>query len=149
VPPIDAAVPVDARLPCIGGDDRIEDEASGACYIFFTADLSWAAAQAECALLGGHLATSTSLAENVLMSRIAPETEIWIGATDEASENNFVWVTSEPFAFVNWRAGEPNNGGSNGEHCAILEGENNVAGRGCLWDDRNCASGSSYLCERP
>ncbi|HKE16897.1 MAG TPA: C-type lectin domain-containing protein [Kofleriaceae bacterium] len=143
-----AAVP-DAALPCDQGDNRIEDTASGACYMFFASPLSWDDARAACAALGGHLAALTTLAENELASRIALAEEIWIGASDTFSENSFVWVTGEPFAFDHWRQGEPNNGGDDGEDCAVIEGDNNIPGEGCLWDDRACPTPSPYLCERP
>ncbi len=148
-PPDAAAAPPDARLPCDQGDARVEDPASGACYMFFAASLSWAEAQAACALLGGHLATATSQAENSLASQIAPSDDIWFGASDTGSEGTFAWVTSEPFVFTHWRRGEPNDGGDDGEDCAVLEGDNNLPGLGCLWDDRPCEDGHPYMCERP
>jgi hypothetical protein len=147
----DAAAPVpDAPLAaCDQGDNRIEDPGTGSCYMFFASPLSWDQARVACAALGGHLAALTSLTENELASRIALAEDVWIGAGDQFSENSFVWVTGEPFAFDHWRSGEPNNGGDSGEDCAVAEGENNVPGEGCLWDDRDCDTPSSYLCERP
>jgi hypothetical protein len=150
--PPDAAAPPDARPPCVEGDDRIEDPGTGACYIYFDAPLSWDAAEAACVALGGHLAAPTSQAENVLVSAIVPGNEdVWIGATDEDSEDDFTWTTGEVFLFDHWRLGEPNDGG-NGEDCAVMEGDNNILGEGCLWDDRDCGNGGDsfpYLCERP
>ncbi len=143
------APPPDARLPCDQGDARVEDTASGACYMFFGESLSWAEAQAACAGLGGHLATATSQLENSVASQIAPADDIWFGATDTGSEGDFAWVTSEPFVFTHWRRGEPNDGGDDGEDCAVLEGDNNLPGLGCLWDDRPCEDGHPYMCERP
>jgi hypothetical protein len=156
LPPADAAAvprpdaaPPDARPPCTEGNARVEDPASGACYILFRAARDWLAAQAACAELGGHLATATSLSENELMSQIVPgNLDVWIGATDEVTEDAFVWVNGEPFVFDHWRQGEPNNGGDDGENCAVAEGDNNVAGEGCLWDDRPCEDGRPFLCER-
>ena len=77
--------------------------------------------------------------------------DVWIGATDEDSEDDFTWSTGEAFVFDHWRLGEPNDGG-NGEDCAVMEGDNNILGEGCLWDDRDCGDGGDsfpYLCERP
>lgn len=152
-PPPDAAPdarPPDARLPCDLGAAQVEDPASGACYMFFQEELSWADAQAACVQLGGHLATATSQGENAVASQIAPPSDdVWFGASDADSEGNFAWVTLEPFAFSHWRRGEPNDGGEDGEDCAVLEGDNNLPGLGCLWDDRPCEDGHSYICERP
>lgn len=147
-PPADAAPP-DARPACVEGDARIEDPASGSCYILFRSQLDWPSAQAACAALDGHLATATTLAENELLSQIVPgNLDVWIGASDEVTEDQFLWVSGETFAFEHWRTGEPNNGGDNGENCAVVEGDNNIAGEGCLWDDRPCGGDRPYLCER-
>ncbi len=148
-----AGVQPDARLPCIEGDDRVEDAVTGACYMYFASALTWDDAQAACAELGGHLAAITSLRENELASRALPSEpplqDVWIGASDQDSgERNFTWVSGEPFDFTHWRRGEPNDGGDNGEDCALMEGDNNVPGEGCLWDDRPCDNPRAYLCER-
>jgi hypothetical protein len=148
-PLIDAAPP-DARPPCVEGDLRLEDQATGTCYLYFDAALSWEAARAACLAVGGHLAAPTSLVENAFLSQIAPDNrEIWIGASDLLMEDVFVWVTGEPFVFDHWREGEPNDGGQNGENCAVIEGQNNIDGEGCEWDDRDCDDPFPYLCERP
>jgi hypothetical protein len=150
VVPLPDAAPPDARPACVEGDARIEDPVSGSCYILFRAQLDWLSAQEACAALDGHLATATTLAENVLLSQIVPgNLDVWIGASDEVTEDQFLWVSGETFAFEHWREGEPNNGGENGENCAAVEGDNNIAGEGCLWDDRPCGGGRPYLCERP
>jgi Lectin C-type domain len=149
------AGPPDARPPCAEGDDRIEDPATGACYIFFASGLPWAEAEAACASLGGHLAAIASSTENAFLSQIAPARpplqDIWIGASDEASEDDFRWSSGDAFGFTAWRRGEPNNGGGDGdvENCAVIEGDNNQPGAGCLWDDRPCADPQPYMCERP
>lgn len=148
--PLPDAAPPDARPPCVEGDLRIQDEGTGACYAYFDDGLDWDAAQAACAALGGSLAAPTSLDENAFISQIAPsDRDIWIGASDTAIEDSFAWVTGEPFVFDHWREGEPNDGGEDGEDCAVFEGDNNVAGEGCLWDDRDCGGARPYLCERP
>lgn len=150
--PPDAAAPPDARPACVEGDDRVEDPETGACYILFRAPLSWDDAEAACVALGGHLAAPTSLVENAFVSQIVPGNEdVWIGATDEDSEDDFTWSTGEVFLFDHWRLGEPNDGG-NGEDCAVMEGDNNIIGQGCLWDDKDCGDDGvsfPYLCERP
>ena len=49
----------------------------------------------------------------------------FIGATDRAVEGTFVWDDGTPLSFTNWRAGEPNNGGSGAtyqEDCVIIAG---------------------------
>ena len=68
--------------------------------------------------------------------------QVWIGATDAASEGNWQWTGGASFDFDNWRSGEPNNG-SGSEDCAVIEGD-----RGGTWDDRGCFASGAFLCER-
>src|SRR5512132_1958182 len=49
-PPVDMP-PVDAA-PCVGGDVRATDQATGACYIFFVAPLAREDARLSCLSLG-------------------------------------------------------------------------------------------------
>ncbi|HTE54931.1 MAG TPA: C-type lectin domain-containing protein [Kofleriaceae bacterium] len=146
------AAPPDARPACVEGDDRIEDPDTGSCYLLFADPRGWGEAEAACAALGGHLAAVTTLAENELVSRVVPDSgplrDVWIGASDQASEGRFDWVSGDPFDFDHWRDGEPNDGGQNGEDCAVLEGDENLPGEGVQWDDRDCIDLHSYLCER-
>jgi hypothetical protein len=150
---------VDATAPCVEGDDRIQDEATGTCYMYFQAVMTWDAAESACAALGAHLVYSNSLAENALFSAIAPATlglqDIWVGGTDVPTEGTWHWIDGTtyyaggaPIVFAHWRTTEPNNSGGN-ENCMIIEGDNNVAGEGCLWDDRACTLAYPHLCERP
>src|SRR5262249_15993631 len=44
----------------------------------------------------------------------------WLGATDEAEEGVWRWVTGEPFDYNRWHGGEPNNSGP--ENYAIGDG---------------------------
>jgi hypothetical protein len=57
--------------------------------------------------MGGHLVTSTSLAENNFLFNLWPNG--WIGLTDEVVEGQWRWVTGESFSWANWNGGEPNN----------------------------------------
>lgn len=142
--PADAAPPVDSR-PCTEGDARVEDPATGTCYIYVAQLTTWDDARIACQGLGAHLATATTLAENQLVTPLAGLLDVWVGGTDAASEALWVWVTAETMGFTNWRSGEPNNNGQNGtpENCMVLEGDNNG-----LWDDRNCGNTYGYICER-
>ena len=56
----------------------------------------------------GHLVTITSQEENDFVSALANYENAWIGLSDEESENNFEWITGEPYLFNNWASGEPN-----------------------------------------
>ncbi|ETE67151.1 antigen-like protein E, partial [Ophiophagus hannah] len=45
---------------------------------------------------------------------------IWLGLTDTEKEGTWHWVDGSPLKERSWREGEPNNGGENGEDCAVL-----------------------------
>lgn len=143
----DAGTPPDARPPCVEGNAQIEDPDTGACYTLFTTPITWNAAAAACASLGptAHLVALTSLAEHELVLDLTVGFEAWLGATDASFEGEFVWVTGELVEFDVWAANEPNNGGTNGEDCAIMLGLGTRVG---FWDDRACGAALPYVCER-
>ena len=82
-------------------------------YQTITATLTWHQAKLDAEARGGYLATITSQAEldYVRSLGVLPITPYWLGATDEAQEGTWVWVTGEPWSFTNWQPGEPNNQG--------------------------------------
>lgn len=140
--PVSDAAPPDAA-PCTDGDANALDPDTGHCYLYFAAPLPHADAQTACLALGGHLVTSISAVENAVFAPLPGLLDAWAGGSDAAVEGTWTWVTGEVFAYTNWRSGEPNDGGTNGEDCMVIEGDN-----GGLWDDRPCTASYPYLCER-
>lgn len=80
---------------------------NGHSYYRSTGSMTWTDARQSCLNMGGHLVTSTSLAENNFLFNLWPNG--WIGLTDEVVEGQWRWVTGEPFSWSNWNGGEPNN----------------------------------------
>jgi hypothetical protein len=80
--------------------------------------------------------TIDSAEEDRAVSRLRPDT--WLGASDEAQEGVWVWVTGEPFTYTNWDFGEPNDAG--GEDCAVY------AEFG-TWNDVPCTEYWPFVCE--
>lgn len=148
VPPPDAEPIVPDARPCVEGDARVRDPATGTCYAYFGTLTSWGNAAVACTGLGGHLAVPTSAAENGLILPLPTDLlnapDVWLGGSDQVSEMTWTWVTNEPFVFDNWRAGEPNDGNSDtvAEDCMVLEAD--MSG---TWDDRGCGSTRPYICE--
>lgn len=83
---------------------------NGHSYYRSTGSMTWTDARQACLNMGGHLVTSTTLAENNFLFSLWPNG--WIGLTDEVSEGTWRWVTNEPFTWSNWNGGEPNNAGN-------------------------------------
>jgi hypothetical protein len=80
---------------------------NGHSYYRSTGSMTWTNAKQACINMGGHLVTSTTLAENNFLFGLWPNG--WIGLTDEVVEGTWRWVTGEPFTWANWNGGEPNN----------------------------------------
>jgi hypothetical protein len=80
---------------------------NGHSYYRSTGSMTWTDAKQACINMGGHLVTSTTLAENNFLFGLWPNG--WIGLTDEVVEGQWRWVTGEPFTWANWNGGEPNN----------------------------------------
>ena len=147
-PDATVAPPADAALPaCTGGDGASLDPATGHCFIAYTTvTRSWIDARMACAAFGPRtqLATLNTQAETDRVNTLLGASEGWIGFDDSMAEGNFVWVTGEPTAYTFWAPGEPNDGGQNGEDCALT----NRAGQAGRWDDRPCAMNYAFVCER-
>jgi hypothetical protein len=83
---------------------------NGHSYFRSTGSMTWTDARQACINMGGHLVTSTSLAENNFLFSLWPNG--WIGLTDEQTEGVWNWVTGEPYSWSYWNSGEPNNAGN-------------------------------------
>jgi hypothetical protein len=100
--------------------------------------LDWNAALADCQAWGGTLAALTSAEENTFASALVAN-NTWIGGSDAAAPNAWVWASGEPWVYESWEAGEPNDSGD----CVHIWHANSAG-----WDDTDCASSRAYLCER-
>lgn len=94
------------------------------CYKAFTGQTNWASAENACKSWGGHLASISSDAENATVYKLLQGTcanNSWgfIGATDVATENTWVWVDGTPFKYKNWDSGQPSNSGGGQDYLAM------------------------------
>jgi hypothetical protein len=151
-----AAVIAAAVFVAPAGAAPFVNPANGHSYYLLDATSSWAGAEAAAVALGGHLATDNDPAEDAwIRSTFFSQTDqVWIGLNDQASENNWVWVSGEatpawgpaltpvPGSGVYpWRAsGEPNGG--TGENCVYL-GLNPLPFGG--WVDYPCEGGDALV----
>lgn len=147
----------DAALPdapaCTDGDRQSVDGASGTCYFALLTARSYLQGRADCQTAGGDLVRVDSSVENDLVFALANTpapvaADWWLGGNDLVTEGKFVWLddVTEIVAplFEQWRTGEPNNAGTNGEDCMILESDNPLK----EWDDRPCGNTFPVICER-
>jgi hypothetical protein len=112
--------------------------------------IDWTQADTEAeALAGGkgHLVTLTSAAENDFVFAVLADDPAgwsgvygpWIGLSQDAAgpepAGGWRWVTGEPFAYANWAAEQPDNGGVGSESVGQFFGEN--GGLQPTWNDEN------------
>ncbi|MEO1623829.1 MAG: HYR domain-containing protein [Bacteroidota bacterium] len=106
-------------------------------YFLSASSFGWQAALEDAALNGGHLVSITSLTENDLLDGNG---QAWIGLTDQAAEGDMRWITGEALGFVNWQAGEPDDGmGSGQDHVAIQNDG--------TWTDLSSSTSLPYIME--
>lgn len=87
---------------------------------------NWDSAEAAVATMSyaglpGYLATITSVEENAFIARKLPSSvsnRYWLGGYQDRNapdyrepDKGWRWVTGEPWSYLNWTAGEPNNQG--------------------------------------
>ena len=71
----------------------------------------------------------------------------WIGLTDLAVTEEWVWTDGEPAEFTNWAPGEPNN--PTREHCGHMFLTSFVdPSRTSKWNNPPCDLTQSAICER-
>ena len=89
----------------------------------------------------GHLVTIANNSENSFVSDLVPDNlSAWIGLTDVITEEQYKWVTGEPFDYSNWNTGQPSAG--IGEHFVDLRSDGK-------WNDTKLYSSTSvgYIIE--
>lgn len=128
-------------------DPRVLNPANQHLYLYVNSERTWHEARNYCALQGGYLATIQTATENEFVYQLTGgNSNVWLGATDEAEEGVWSWVTGEPWTYKNWAEGEPNNSIDVGD----VRGENFMS---FLWPEApsywNDLSGSSqpFVCE--
>ena len=124
-------------------------EYNGHYYELYDYNVSWTKAKELCEAMGGHLVTITDSAEQAkIVELIAEGTRgmYRIGATDEASEGVWEWVTGEKFSYTNWDKDDPEpNGLRIDNYAQIIAIENPPYKQPGDWiDDPNASYGNFY-----
>lgn len=111
----------ESRPPAIYPASRqVKSPQNGHYYQRIDIPMSWHEAKTLCEQVGGYLATVASAEENqFILTNFATDHVCWLGATDEADEGNWRWVTNEPFEYRNWAPNEPSNQGRT-EHYLVM-----------------------------
>lgn len=102
-------------------------------------ETTWHLARKRCEELGGHLVCITSPEEDAFVRGLSKDESVWIGASDEAKEGEWCWVSGEPFGYKNWHGNEPDN------HMGVQHHALYWVGRG--WADDFAGMRIKYICE--
>jgi hypothetical protein len=117
------------------------DAAQTSCYLVATVRATWQVARADCSTWGGSLVKVETPAEDQLMAQLVSE-DMWLGASDTAAENVFVWTDGSPILFGNWGPSQPDR--FPGPDCVQ---KRSTEGR--QWFDQPCDNQWLYVCEKP
>ncbi|KAL5011088.1 hypothetical protein ScPMuIL_013393 [Solemya velum] len=116
------------------------------CYQFNEEQLDWSDARSTCISNGGDLVSIVNNQEQAYlighlqtMSSLA----VWTGANDQAVEAGWRWSDQQPYAFLNWVAGEP-GANKNNHDCAVMFAQNNIG----KWDDVDCTVRYGFICKK-
>ncbi|WP_372794426.1 lectin-like protein [Pontiella sp.] len=103
---------LDASNPDTDGDGLEDNEELTHRYQVMTAHMTWPEAKVFAEQSGGHLAVFASQEEYYTALSACTNAKAlkpWLGATDEAAEGVWEWVTGELFDYTRWATNEPNN----------------------------------------
>ena len=117
-------------------------EFQGRRFRLFNGEITWHAAAKKCREMGGRLAESHSQSENEFLTKLVRgngSDGVWLGATDEDQQDEWVWNDGTPLSYKNWAPGQPNNFGG-AEHYLMLAARDGTGG----WVDQPNISGLGF-----
>ena len=128
----------DAALDCA---DDVPGPDGTRCYRLVSEAEFWQDARDACVAWGGALVKVETPEEDTFLSELTP-LSLWIGASDLAFDNVFVWTDGGPMFYGNWGPQQPDR--FPGPDC--IE-KRDSAGR--QWFDQPCNNARASVCERP
>ena len=101
---------LDPAINALNRDIRV---VNGHAYTPTAGGSTWQSAETQARAVGGHLVTVNDSAENAwLAGQYGSLTPFWIGLTDEAQKNSFVWTSGQSLLYTNWANGNPSTSGN-------------------------------------
>jgi len=127
-------------------DSYIRDPTTGNRYkVYIDKKRRWVDAKSLCQLDGGELASIRNAREWQFVKGILTSSgvgDVWLGASDEATEDTWVWTDGSNVTYSDWRGDEPNSGTS--KNC--LFGESDYIWK---WHDGTCTGNAYAVCKIP
>ncbi|XP_046543030.1 C-type lectin-like [Haliotis rubra] len=119
----------------------------GGCYFLFEDSEEWPQANTVCGLHSAYLVTletanENAFAKNYARTKQVHSSNVWIGANDMMTSNQFRWTEGDKkVTFTDWARGEPNNS-NGGENCVQLDRSHSYQ-----WNDALCHNRNHFICE--
>lgn len=95
-------------------------EFNGKHYKVFEGKLSWHEAAEKCKEMGGLLASVKSAKANDFIVKVTAGKCVWLGASDEIKEGEWLWQDGTKAAFTSWAGHEPDNKHGGTEHYLVI-----------------------------
>jgi hypothetical protein len=116
----------------------------GKWYRVYLGGLRWTNAKAKCATLRGRLAAVPDEPTHAFIRELAEQRNLWLGATDEKKEMQWLWADGTEMSFKAWDSGQPDNYKkrsyvyirSNGRWHDTVDDDSGVVGYICEWNAR-------------
>ncbi|XP_027138871.1 C-type lectin domain family 4 member E-like [Larimichthys crocea] len=119
------------------------NKVGNSCYFTSTSQETWYDSKRVCEKDNAHLVIISSKEEQKYLTTFG--LRIWIGLTDEETEEDWKWVNGEPVTKPFWRDNQPDNYQRN-EHCAELAGRSGNSLKN--WNDLDCKRKLHFTCEK-
>ncbi|XP_017543208.1 ladderlectin-like [Pygocentrus nattereri] len=116
------------------------------CIFYVSQALDWAAAEANCLVLGAHLVSIHSESEYRMVKALIhahdpSDKPTWLGLSNCQKRDSWFWSDGSKFDYSKWNKEEPNH--SNGECCVNLNWDNQKN-----WNDMPCNAAHPSVCSK-
>ncbi|MCX6851316.1 MAG: lectin-like protein [Verrucomicrobia bacterium] len=99
---------------------------NGKWYHVFLDEMDWSRAKAKCAAAGGQLVVIPDAATWDFVKTLTTAM-VWLGATDEKVQGEWVWVDGSKMTFTAWGKGQPDNKAGDEDYLATWKSKWNDA----------------------
>jgi hypothetical protein len=117
-------------------------------YSVFQDKVSWQVARDKCARMGGQLAVIHDKATWDFVKGLT-KIRVWLGATDDKVEGEWVWVDGTKMTFTAWSPGNPDNAHAKEHYLSGVLAKEIWNDTGKEWDFYRESPVVGFICEWP
>lgn len=119
----------------------------GKWYAVITDKVSWSSARDKCARMGGQLVVIPDEATWTFVKAL-PTGRVWLGATDDKVEGEWLWVDGSKMTFSAWAPNNPSNDRGREHYMTTTPGQDNQWNDAPKdWDAYEQFPVVGYICE--